>query len=192
VWNRLRPPYPPGQQAPLLWSASLRGTGRDGLPQLRRGGPHAAALVTRGPLAPPEVTDLVGNVSGGRRPGDGFTSSPGNRRQPALPGNWPIPLCLAAGCSHRMSRLFRRPGPDGGSSVSAGRVISARLASLSRVASLRAYDGRRCLVRSFSVSDLKRRNRCSYAERSGRPSPKPSPRRSGPRRYPLRMRFRHA
>ena len=65
VWNRLSRA---ARQAPMLVVGSLRPTPvRDDLAQLRRGvAARGGHVLTLGPLATVEVTDLVGKVVGGR------------------------------------------------------------------------------------------------------------------------------
>ncbi len=153
VWSRLSRA---ARQAPLLVVGSLRpAPARDDLAQLRRGviscGGH---VVTLGPLATPDVTDLVGRVVGGR---------PGRRlaKLAERAGGNPLYARELADALVRGERVRVTEGVaelagqacDVRVPVSLASVISARLASLSEDA-VTALRWAAVLGQEFPVMDL--------------------------------------
>lgn len=153
VWNRLSRAT---RQAPLLVVGSLRpAPAREDLAQLRRGvtarGGH---VVTLGPLAPPEVTDLVGTVVGGQ---------PGHRLAKLTERAGGNPLyareladALVRGEQVRVAEgvaELTSPADVVAVPASLAGVISARLASLGEAATS-ALRWAAVLGQEFSVIDL--------------------------------------
>ncbi|HET7014928.1 MAG TPA: AAA family ATPase [Streptosporangiaceae bacterium] len=154
VWNRLSRA---ARQAPMLVVGSLRpAPARDDLAQLRRGvtarGGH---IMTLGPLAPPEVTVLVGKVVGAR---------PGRRLEELTgqAGGNPLYARELADSLVRSDRVrviegvaeFADHDAEVAVPVSLAGVISARLASLSEDAT-GVLRWAAVLGQEFSVSDLR-------------------------------------
>ena len=154
VWNRLSRA---ARQAPMLVVGSLRQSpARDDLAQLRRGvAARGGHVLTLGPLAASEVTDLVGKVVGGR-PGRRLTEVTGQA------GGNPLYARELADALVRGERVrviegiaeFADQTADVAVPASLADVISARLASLSEDA-LGVLRWAAVLGQEFSVTDLK-------------------------------------
>jgi DNA-binding CsgD family transcriptional regulator len=154
VWNRLSRA---ARQAPLLVVGSLRqAPTRDDLAQLRRGvSARGGHVVTLGPLAAPEVTDLMSKVIGGR-PGRRLAELTGQA------GGNPLYARELADALVRGERVrviagvaeFDDQTADVAVPGSLTAVISARLASLSEDA-IGVLRWAAVLGQEFSVSDLK-------------------------------------
>jgi len=154
VWNRLSRA---ARQAPILMVGSLRqASARDDLAQLRRGvAARGGQIMSLGPLAAPEVSDLVGKVVGGR-PGRQLATLTQHA------GGNPLYARELADALVRGERVrviegvaeFTDQAADVGVPVSLAGVISARLASLSEDA-IAVLRWAAVLGQEFSVIDLK-------------------------------------
>ncbi len=153
VWHRLSRA---ARQVPLLVIGSLRPEPtRDDLAQLRRGlAARGGHLITLGPLAAPEITDLVGRVVGGQvggelaRLADRADGNPLYARE--------LADALVSGEQVRVTAGVAEltgPAAEVRVPVSLAGVISARLASLSEDAAT-ALRWSAVLGQEFSVSDL--------------------------------------
>jgi DNA-binding CsgD family transcriptional regulator len=152
VWHRLSRA---ARQAPVLVVGSLRpGPAREDLAQLRRGlESRGGSVVSLGPLDKAEVTDLVGQLVGGR---------PGQRlvRLAERAGGNPLYARELADALIRGGRVRVGAGvaelaetTGVGVPVSLAGVISARLASLD-TAAVSALRWASVLGQEFSVTDL--------------------------------------
>jgi DNA-binding CsgD family transcriptional regulator len=153
VWHRLSRA---ARQAPLLVIGSLRpAPARDDLAQLRRAvTARDGHLMTLGPLAAPEITDLVGKVVGGR-PGRGLAKlaeraggNPLYARELADALVRDEQVRVTEGVAELADQTAEVKVP-----VSLASVISARLASLSEGAAA-ALRWAAVLGQEFSVIDL--------------------------------------
>jgi DNA-binding CsgD family transcriptional regulator len=153
VWHQLSRA---ARQAPLLLVGSLRSApGRDDLAQLRRGvAARGGHLVTLGPLATPEVIDLVGRVAGGET-GDGLAKLAERAGGNPLYAR-ELADALVRGDQVRVTdgvAELTGPAADVRVPVSLADVISTRLASLSESA-VAALRWAAVLGQEFSVIDL--------------------------------------
>jgi DNA-binding NarL/FixJ family response regulator len=153
VWHQLSRA---ARQAPLLVVGSLRpGSGRDDLARLQRGVTARGGLVmTLGPLATLEVTELMSQVVGGRlgRPLAGLAERAGGNPLYARE----LADALVRGGQVRVTAgvaELTSPAADVTAPVSLAGVIGARLASLSEDAA-RALRWAAVLGQEFSVVDL--------------------------------------
>ena len=143
VWHRLSRA---ARQVPLLVIGSVRpAPGRDDLAQLRRGlAARGGHLITLGPLAPPEITDLVGKVVGGQVGGELAKLADQADGNPLYARE--LADSLVSGQQVRVTAGVAEltgPAAEVRVPVSLAGVISARLASLAAAATDIAPTGRR-------------------------------------------------